>query len=242
MPALEATQYLPESRDLRDVFDITAKTHFTIGKTPKEIRNAPLEKVMKATSDLVATAVGYFANRGHSEYAQIAGTSTWNMMEHEKVLIFYTLNMHEELIKHYGIDPRIVSQRVVYGEPVFIDIQLPMGNHLIDGASILFPPEFTARAMSQPVEALGTMAYFISEINDIANHRVQIDETFIMPRAKAFQSDFLHFAQEQITGLQLSAVARNAMNTYPHGMASLPAEMRYTPRVMGTAGDNFALN
>ena len=167
----EAEHYLPESRSLEHVFGVAKRTHFTIGYSVDEIRKDSFEKVAGATGDFVTTAIGYFSNRGHSELAQVIGTNAWTMIDQHIVLTAYSDNIFDVLSRDFGMHPQEIQERVVTGEPVFLVCEIPKNGQKVEGALMLFPAEFPVRVMTKPVEALATIGYMTSQINDIANNR-----------------------------------------------------------------------
>jgi len=227
----EAESHLPQSQDLMDVFSMVENTHFTIGKTPEAILKAPFEKVAHATADIVTTSVAYFANRGHSDYAQAIGTNTWKLINRKIVLPIYINDIAEVLMSSLHMSKREVSKILVPGEPVFL-VDEAGDRRSINGIYILFSPEFPARAINRPIEALATMAFLSSQANDIANNRWVIDQPNIRVRAEAFESDFLLFALSKMPDLQLSGIFMKTLEQYPRGLNSLPKNVRYTPTIV----------
>ncbi|HUD19259.1 MAG TPA: hypothetical protein VMR81_02380 [Patescibacteria group bacterium] len=229
MTISEADSYLPESRQLQDVFEIAQKTHFTIGTTLAEIQRAPFEKVSRATSDFITTSVAYFANRGHSELAQTIGTCAWRMINRKEVFPMYTENIPVVLHNYFEIPVNKILTMTAPGEPVSLIGVFPKTEINKVAGFIIFPPEFPLRVMTRPVEALATISSMASQITDYSNGRLYIDAPNIKLRAQAFEADFLLHARREIPDLELSPVFSPLLQLYPKGMESLVPKQRYNP-------------
>jgi hypothetical protein len=238
----EADICLPESRELQNVFDVAIKTHFTIGKTMQEIERVPIEKVAVATRDFLKSSLAYFANRGHSEYAQIAGTNAWRLLQSYKAFPLYAEDVYIALIYGFHMSPDMASQIFVPDDPMFIIDEMEDKGVAVDVGYILFPPAFAVRVMTKPIEALATTAILSSQLNDMANFRNHIDNQNIALRAGAFASDFLHFAQENVTDFEVGDSYQRLMYLHPLGMKSLPESAKYIPVEINSPENKIPLN
>jgi hypothetical protein len=164
------------------------------------------------------------------------------MINQKRVLTLYTDNVERVLMEQFRISPDYVSQMVVHGEPVFLVAGVTDNGIAVERGFILFPSEFVVRAMKKPIEVLATMANMASQVNDIANNRLHIDQPFMEIRGYAFESDFLHYAKSMMPDVLLGDIYERAMREYPRGMDSLPLEARYSPYDAGSMFLNAALN
>lgn len=226
----EGDSYLPENHSLENVFDVVNKSHFTIGSTLDEISRAPFEKVSLAAADYVTASVAYFANRGHSDYAQTLGTVSWRMINKQYILPIYSDNIPGILYQHFKMPLESISRGTIQGEPVFLIGTLPSMNIHTEKGFLLLPTEFVHRAITNPVEALASMAFAGSQILDTAHGRQKTDRHNMGARSAAFESDFLLHAKSELPDLELSSIFERTIRTFPKGMDSIPERMRYTPR------------
>lgn len=234
MPVEDGNLYLPSSQRLSDVFEVVAKTHFTIGKTMEQVSRAPWERVARATSDFFTAGVAHFANRGHDSYMQEVGKTTWWTVNQRRALAALTDNMIGAVVE-LGIPLEVaLRQYSKPGEPHVL-FATTKGKQKEEIAFVLMPPEFVIKAQTKPIEALATMAWICSQVRDMANGRLTVDQSNINPRAVATEAHFLHHVVEEYPETNLVPEYKQAMSLYPQGINSLPAFMRYR----GISGTEF---
>lgn len=198
MAILEANKYLPQSRLLKDVFQVVLGKHPNIGLESREILiafDSDQSRLKSAVSDIFTAAVAYFANRGHDASMQEMGTTFWELVNREKAMPAFTEDVRRASIA-LGMPPEIV-RRFPPNEP-----QVILGGTITSGiptgkAVVLLPPEYIISAQAKPIDTLSTMAWIGSQIRDMANNRLYIDPEKITPRACAFEAHFLREALVQ---------------------------------------------
>ncbi|OGY19283.1 MAG: hypothetical protein A3A65_04135 [Candidatus Chisholmbacteria bacterium RIFCSPLOWO2_01_FULL_49_14] len=235
MSVKEADKYLPESRGITDAFEAVKMKHFTIKDSAEEIRQIPIERLRLAASDYFTAGVAFLANRGHDEYMQEVGTTTWWAVNQKLVVVAMTEDMREAAIL-LGVPPRVA--RTFYSkddEPHVIFASSRESGTQREVAFILMPPEFIVKAQSRPIEALATMAWLCSQVRDMANGRLYIDREHFTERAEATEAHFLFEAIEHHPETQLAPEYRNSMELYPQGINSLPRTIIYR----GMSGTEF---
>lgn len=94
-------------------------------------------------------------------------------------------------------------------------------------AFVLLPPEFIHNANSNPIVALASMAWIGSQIRDMVNGRLTIDQQNINARALATEAHFLHEATKRHPDIKLPDFYQELMQRYPLGIKSLPPGIWY---------------
>ncbi len=226
MPIEAANQYLPQSNRMVDAFDLVIKQHFTIGKTLEDIRKASMEKIAQAAADFFTAGVAYLANRGHDSYIQEVGTTTWWAVNQQRVLPALTDDMIAAAI-HLGVPPQLASTYSSNDGPYVLFLGNRHGIELIEAAYVLLPPQFVVKAQVKPVEALATMAWIGSQVRDMVNGRVLLDQQNINRRARATESHFLLRVIEENPDIELADMHKRTLKLFPKGINSLPTGVWY---------------
>jgi hypothetical protein len=82
---------------------------------------------------------------------------------------------------------------------------------------------------------MAIMAYICSQVRDLINGRLSIDQDEINPRAWATESHFLQLAIKQHPQIVVSEVFQEVIRRYPNGLKDLPSGSRYR----GVSGEEF---
>lgn len=237
-----ANEYLSPNESMLNAFEMPTKWHFTVGKTINEVKESDWMKVAAATEAFFTTGVGYLANRGEDQYLQELGTVTWWMVNQKRVLTALTDNMAGAAVQ-LGVPPAIAAVNFpINDEPQIIMMRAQDGKELTESAYVLTPPEFIVRAQNNAIEGLATMAYICSQIRDLANGRLPIDQDQMNPRAWATESHFLRLALKKHPEVEVSEVFKEVLERYPNGLEDLPAKVRYFNGVSGTEFRKAGLN
>lgn len=237
MPVPEADHVLPQSKSMLDAFFVPTQAHFTIGQTIEEIREADFEKVAKVGADFFTAGVAYLANRGHDEYIQEVGTVAWWAVNQKRALTLFTDNMRVAAIR-LGIPPPVAHTEFSRNdEPKVICGVGRQGVNILEIAYVLMPFEFVAKAQTNPIDALATMAWICSHVRDIANGRITVDPQYMTPRAGATEAHFLREAVRRHPKVPLSEDSQTKLSLYPEAIysARLPKEALYK----GISGTEF---
>lgn len=235
MTIKEGDSYIPQGSDATHAFDIINQRHFRIGSSLREIESADYQKLAEATSDYFTAGVAYLANRGYDEFLQELGTTTWRMVNQRRVLTAFTNDIKGALIQ-LGAPPQEVFSRVHQTtEPYVFFMSMQEGKQAVESAFTLIPPYFVYKAKSKPIEALATMTWVGSQIRDLANNRLIIDQQYMIPRAEASEAHFLHEVTKRHPEMELDTVYHQIMDKYPDGLNSLPKALWYR----GRSGDEY---
>lgn len=235
MPIEAGDRYLPESHDMLDAFRVVNQRHFALPNSLERIKEFPYERYRYVAANYFNTAVAYLANRGHDEYMQEIGTTTWMTVKQGIVHTGLTNDMVRAAIQ-FGATPQFAKS--MYSENsqphVLITTQIEKSQE-VEVAWILLPPDFLHSARTKPIEALAMMAWIGSQIRDFANGRMLIDPEQLRSRALATEAHLLHEARRCYPEIPLGPVYEKTMELYPEGINSLPPKVRYR----GTAADAF---
>lgn len=230
-----ANNYLSSNEGMLDAFELPTKMHFTVGKTIEEVKRSDWMKVAEATEAFFTTGVGYLANRGEGKYLQELGTVAWWTVNQKRVITALTDHMASAAVQ-LGVPPVIAAKNFpINDEPQIIMMGRRDGKEITEVAYVLMPPEFVVRAQNNAVEGLATTAYICSQIRDLANGRLTIDQEQMNPRAWATESHFLQLALKIHPEIVVSSIFHEVMERYPNGLDDLPAKARYR----GISGEEF---
>lgn len=244
-PVESANDFLPKDTSILNAFEKVALKHVGIiggVKTIEDIKSIPIESLSSAAGDFFTAGVAYLANRGHDAYIQDVGITAWWAVNQKRAITAMVDNMFTAAVA-LGVPAPIAARGFIPNdEPHLVMFGKQEGKVMIEGAYVLMPPEFIVRARNNAIEGLATMAYICSELRDLMNGRLKIDEQLMNPRAWATESHFLQKAIEKHPSIQLSDVFLEVIRRYPNGLDDLPAKARYKTGI-GTNGlQNFLLN
>ncbi len=235
MSVEDGNLHLPKSTRQEDVFDIVKAKHLTVGKTIEEVLKAPWEKVAQAAGDFFTASVAYLANRGHDDYMREVGTTSWWAVNQKRVLPVLADNMIGAAIR-LGVPPEIALRRYIKNdEPHIIFLGKRQGVQIIETAYVLIPPEFIVKAQNSPIETLATMSWIGSQVRDMVNGRLTIDQNNINQRAAATEAHFLLNAHSRNPAIELSTNSKLLLESFPKGIYSLPQSLLYR----GISGTQF---
>ena len=224
----EGERYLPKDSLPEHAFNEVILWHGKIGSSLEHVKRMPWEMVGRAANDFFTAGVAYLANRSTNPYLEEVGTTAWRAVNRKIALVGLTDDIVSAEIQ-LGV-PRDVAlhDSVPIGEPRVIFRDQKVGKTIIGAVFVLMPTEFLVKACTKPVEALTTMAWISSQLRDLANGRLAIDGQNLTRRAMATEAEFLLEVKNGNANVELSRTCENILKMYPKGMASLPAEMRYT--------------
>ena len=242
MTIKEGDNYIPQGSDATHAFDVVNQRHFRIGTTENEISNADYDKLADAASDYFTAGVAFLANRGYDEFLQDVGTTTWKMVNQRRVVAAFTKDIPGALIQLGVPVESVLSNTRQTTEPYVLFMNLSEGKQIVESAFTLLPPYFVYRAKSRPVETLATMTWIGSQIRDLANGRLMVDQPHMTARAEASEAHFLHEVMKRHPETDLDVVYHRIMEKYPDGLNSLPAKLWYRGSYGGDEYLNAAFN
>lgn len=230
-----AEYYLPQSKRPQDAFQDVARRHSFLGSTIESLHQAEFEVVGEAVSDFFTAGVAYLANRGEDQYLQEVGATTWWAVNQHRVFPLLASDMIQGAIQ-LGVPPELARRQFKRNDEFHVIFgATKSGVQIIEQAYLLLPPEFMLQAMDAPIEALAKMAWLGSQVRDLTNGRLMIDQPNMEARAVASEAHFLHQVLGKHPELEVAPLYRDIMALYPNGIRSLPANVRY----VGVSGAEF---
>lgn len=227
MPVEEANQHIPKGDRMTHAFDVIKTQHPFTTRLHTDIRDYPLERVGHAIGGFFTAGVAFLANRGHDNVIREAATITWHATGSEQALVLVTDNIIAASIA-LGIPPDFAFNNASgNNEPHVVFIAERSGKLSAEIGYILMPPEFMVRVVKKPVRALASIAWICSQVRDLVNGRLIIDQPYINERALAYEAHFLLEAIRRYPNLTLTADDQIALSRYPQGVLSLPDTLRY---------------
>ena len=242
MAVEDGNSFLGPSNKAVDAFAaINTRCPFTIRAAP-EAAAIPLTEYAQATTAYFTAGIAFLANRTDNDYLEKVGTSAWNGVAQERVVFVSSIDMITTATE-FGFPPNVVDMiKAKKNKPhALISAKRSGESEIEEGMIIFFPPEFMITCQTNPIDALGQVAYLASHIRDFVNNRHLIDPQNMEQRAHATEAHFLRYALQQNSHFELNDNSRRLLSYFPNGIDSLPVSLRYQGNT-GSEAQNFKSN
>lgn len=224
MPIKEAGQYIPEDGEMHEAYALVKRDHF---KALELMQDSAFEDLQAVAGDFFTAGVAYLANFGHDKHIKEVGEVMWWSVNQQQTLVAMTDNMIGAAIQ-LGVPLQIaLTTYSKSDEPHVLFAAEQVRGVSKEVAFVLVPPEFIQRAVNTPVEALATMAWIGSQVRDMVNGRLYIDQQYINTRAAATEAHFLKEAVKRYPELELAGTYAAVLKHFPFGIDSLPKVVKY---------------
>jgi hypothetical protein len=108
-------------------------------------------------------------------------------------------------------------------------------------AFILAPPNWLHQLCENPSMQLGALIFTASQARDYWNNLMPSEEKFMRQRAWAYESEFLHYWQEQNKDWKPNEYQANVMKEYPKGIDT-DSSLQYQSRKYDGQGPPFPVD
>lgn len=226
MAAPEERVFYPDD-DILSVFDQALLARSSESLATGRVK---WEEIVRTSRDCFSAGFLYLAGSIQDQDLRQIGTVAWNALMQERVVLIVTSDQGQVLV-NLGINPAIASVLALHdSEPRLVYNKRSRGRLLVEEmAAVVATPAFIDAARTRPVEALAQLTALSSNIRDIVHNRVQDASEATNARAQAARAHFLRYAihRHPEVSSTLSPNSLLAMETYPRGLVSLAAGMRY---------------
>ncbi|MFS8159404.1 MAG: hypothetical protein ACMG6E_04165, partial [Candidatus Roizmanbacteria bacterium] len=193
----------------------------------------------KVAFDFLEVSILHLANRGHDDYIRRTATTAWHAIKHDRLQLAYADK----------IGPLIACGVSESDAEKFLrEFAFPMlwftldtrGIKTTEDCHLFIPPHFVEHLWTQPIDSLAKIAGLCSQIRDVANGRLALDDSnTIIQRANAMQAHFLHDFVQHDPYTVLPSHLKALIIKYPLGVNSLPVRLKYRK---GMDWDTYAQN
>lgn len=223
-----AEAFLPKTDDMFQAYDVVKQMHPNLLRyAPDNLRNPEIwREEAAATANFFSASVGFLANRLGDPILEKMATTTWWNVNRRQATTLLVDRVYDRALS-MGVPPGLFSYPFVSDNDVQVYFVKEPETYPAGEAQILIPPEFLAQAIEKPIQALAITAWVCSQIQDMANDRLQTDLEYFPLRAEAIKAHFLNMALKRHPGLDLSERYREIVRKYPYGLESLHQAFKY---------------